>query len=238
MILGGGGVMQDVAKGLSLYREAVRLDYITMNAYTDLVVGIADSFLVGSGNFLQDVDEALRLYRDAADMGNLEAFRSLGQLYSEGEHVKKNAKKAREFFYEGVKRSDATFWVNLAETFQDEHFENWYKCWERYLKSTYFWGQSESNHDVSDRISNARDYLIGLDKWRASGQLKKDVDQKYLQLIIDLAEADDMFKRRLFGREDEVDTLMLQIKEYLINTYDKDRKGYWNTTKRLLGSSS
>jgi len=96
----------------------------------------AEASYYGLGSELQDHEEALKLYEQAARLGAIEAYRSLGIMYREGEGCVQSNTKALEYLKEGARGGEMRCYAEMAELFtnQDQD-QNAQKCWDRYFSS-------------------------------------------------------------------------------------------------------
>ena len=59
---------------------------------------IGTCHILGSNGFLQDYKKALKLYHRAAELGNAEAYNSIGYAYDSGESVDVDKRKAKHYY--------------------------------------------------------------------------------------------------------------------------------------------
>lgn len=96
---------------------------------------------LGEGDVLQDYSEALGLYKQAANLGALEAYARIGDMYLNGQGVQPDQHIALKYFQEGAKRgSTFCYWrMGILYWSRDNgkmrHAENAEKCFAAVLKS-------------------------------------------------------------------------------------------------------
>jgi hypothetical protein len=106
----GNGVAADLQQELAWYRRAG--DAGDKNAAE--MVAKAQARSVGREELLaghdafndDDYEGAVRLYEKAAGLGNVEAYRTLGELYAEGDGVEKDPRKAIAWYQKAADKGD------------------------------------------------------------------------------------------------------------------------------------
>lgn len=120
----------------------------------EAVFAEAEYHYYGVGDYLEDHAEALRLYRKAAQLGALEAFSKIGQMYEGGEGTPENKSKALEFYKEGARKGNIYCYWLMGELFRFERKkENAEKCYGLFLK------QLNSGSDGEQTINWSRLYF-------------------------------------------------------------------------------
>lgn len=125
----------------SLENEDVFLDNLDFEEKTkdpwEEMFEIAETHYYGFGNELQDYDEALNYYIQAIKLGSIESYCQVGIMYSLGEGVRENKKKAFHYFKEGAKKGDIKCYAEMAELFgEQDNIENSLKSWKKYFELT------------------------------------------------------------------------------------------------------
>jgi hypothetical protein len=99
----------------------------------------AKKYYCGLGNANIDYEAALKLFKQTAKMGSTFILYTIGQMYMAGRGCINDSKKALAFFKEGIHRGDGRCWAAMADLFFNEkHFENERKCWNKYFESKEF----------------------------------------------------------------------------------------------------
>jgi hypothetical protein len=77
----------------------------------------AMNYDLSDGIYPQDKKEALRLYKKAADLGCLQAYTKIGEMYEEGEGVNASEEKAIEYYRKGVNCGNVYCYYKMASLF-------------------------------------------------------------------------------------------------------------------------
>lgn len=94
----------------------------------------AEAFDFGLDDHLEDPSEAFKLYKQAAILGSPIAFRSIGEMYSEGRGTTKSTEQALAYYKKGASLGDYLSYAKMAQLFIDEgHRDNEAKCWTRFI---------------------------------------------------------------------------------------------------------
>lgn len=96
----------------------------------------AEMHYYGIGDYIQDYRQAFQLYKNAAKLGCARAYSKIGDIYANGEGVKKDENKALEYYKEGARRGVVFCYWQMAIlffysdfTFRDEvAYANAIKC--------------------------------------------------------------------------------------------------------------
>ena len=81
---------------------------------------IGTCHILGSNGFPQDYTKALKLYHRAAELGNAEAYNSIGYAYDYGEGVDQDEKKATHFYELAAMRGNVEGRHNLGNEEKNE----------------------------------------------------------------------------------------------------------------------
>jgi TPR repeat protein len=105
-----GGVAQDYAEAVRLYRLAAEQGYATAQ------VNLGCVFDIGQG-VAQDTAEAIRWYRLAIEQGNADAQVSLGLMFAQGQGVAQDYAEAVRLYRLAAELGNASGQVNLGNMF-------------------------------------------------------------------------------------------------------------------------
>lgn len=118
---------------------------------------MAGDHYYGLGDTIQDYEEALELYKQAANLGCTFAYWNIGRMYRDGEGCNQDAKRAKKYYREGISQGDHRCWAEMAMLFgEEEHVENWNKCWRKYFESEHF----KENTTYEDSVFSASHYAF------------------------------------------------------------------------------
>lgn len=244
-----------ILEGFELAKKALKLNCIQEHIFCRLCMYLGDCYFNGSSGFIQKFDDAFEHYKLAADKSHREAFKKIGDLYKEGEHLKQDKKKAVHYYWQGVKSGDTSFWTEIADinmpndsavrlrlrldkvqksSSLNDVFKKWNQYWHKYFSSSFFKGADAEEGACAPSYSNAFSYLIDLDKWKSYGILKKTVSIDLVQPIIEKAEVDIDFRQSFIGENQYTGDLFVQAYQSIVDKIDKDGQGYWYTTQRIV----
>ena len=99
------------------------------------VFHIAETYYYGYGDEIVDYEEAMKYYLKAIKLGSILAYAKIGIMYTLGEGVRENNKKAFQYFKEGAKKGDINCYAEMAKLFSDQkNTDNALKSWKKYFE--------------------------------------------------------------------------------------------------------
>ena len=105
----------------------------------------AEDYYRGYGDCLQDFDKAFKLYQQASSLGHWEATHQLGSMYRFGDGRPENLGKALEFYEKSTNQGHFCGYMFMADIYLEQnHIENFHKCWRKLFDSKSFWEASAS----------------------------------------------------------------------------------------------
>lgn len=109
----------DAARKMKFRHIVVKLsDHFSKLGVTEAVVSLATLYIEGI-DFKKDVERGIALLKDAIAQGSSVAAKQLGDLYSIGEHVEKDPKKAREYYLRAAELCDIDTYEMIGDVFLD-----------------------------------------------------------------------------------------------------------------------
>jgi TPR repeat protein len=97
----------------------------------------ARNYLWGFEGHETNKEKAFDLFKTAENLGCVDAYRELGQLFRFGWGCKQNNDQAMEYFEKGAEAGDNSCWVFLADMNKD-NIEKAIQYWDKYFNSSKF----------------------------------------------------------------------------------------------------
>ena len=111
------GELIQTAKKMNLRHIVVHLsERFSEIGVTDATISMACLYIEGI-DYAQDVDRGISLLEEAVRAGSAKAARNLGDLYSIGNHVEQNPKRAREYYLRAAELCDKDTFEAIGEIF-------------------------------------------------------------------------------------------------------------------------
>jgi len=170
---------------------------------------LAETYYYGLGDEIVDYEEALIYYLKAIKLGGIQGYKKIGIMYSDGEGVNVNKKKAFQYFKEGAKKGDIECYSEIAKLFSDQNnIDNSLKSWKKYF-------------ELSKEVNYI--YVMHYLNFIKTNNLKLNYVDKIKPVL------DPLIDWTL----DVIDTMLNTENEYLIPYYE-DALKYYQEIKQLI----
>ena len=96
---------------------------------------LAENYYYGRSGKEQSFEDAFIYYEKAIQNNYIEAYRKVGNMYSDGEFVTQSKTEAFGYYKEGAKQGDAQCYGEMAELFRGQgQINTAQKTWEQYFE--------------------------------------------------------------------------------------------------------
>lgn len=97
--------------------------------------------LIKAGEYFYGLDvtenksKAFSLYQKALKLGEIEAYRRIGDMYKYGSGVNRDKNKSFDFFKNGASKGDYNCFAEMAYLYEDKNIiKSAYECWNKYFE--------------------------------------------------------------------------------------------------------
>jgi len=168
------------------------LEIVRTEAYIP-VLNNAEDLYYGLGETTQDFKAALKQYLLALELGAVETYSKIGEMYYLGEGCEMDYQISLNYLKEGVSKGNENCYAELGNLFyeQDDDF-NMRKCFSKYFKCSTFELDKQFEIIVTDRFNYVMSYLtyignsinsIDEDIIEVLAKFKFEINEKYQKKI-------------------------------------------------------